>query len=92
MAEYEACIFSIEVAIDLRIKILKVHWDSALVIGQVKGDSEARDNKLVPYNERVLKLVPYFDEITFHHIPRKENQLVDALETMSSMFKVKLNN
>ena len=38
MAEYEVCIFSIEAEIDLRIKILEVYGDSALVISQVKGD------------------------------------------------------
>lgn len=51
----------IEVVIDLRIKILEVCGDSALVIIQVKGDWEARDHKLIPYKEHVLKLIPYFD-------------------------------
>lgn len=57
MAEYEACIFDIEEAIDLRIKILEVYEDSTLVINQVKGDWEARDHKLIPYKKRVLKLI-----------------------------------
>ena len=30
----------------------------------------------------------YFDNITFHHISREDNQLVDALATLSSMFEV----
>jgi len=30
----------------------------------------------------------YFDAITFHHIPREDNQLADALATLSSMFKL----
>ena len=37
MAEYEACIFGLKVAIDLRIKSLIVFGDSALVISQIKG-------------------------------------------------------
>ncbi|KAI5418097.1 hypothetical protein KIW84_042654 [Lathyrus oleraceus] len=53
---------------------------------------DTRDHKLIPYKEHVLKLVPYFDEITFHHIPREENQLVGALATLESMFKVKWKN
>ena len=76
MAEYEACIFDIEAAIDLRTKILEVYGDSALVISKVKGEWEARDHKLIPYKEHVLKLIPYFDEITFHHIPQEENQMI----------------
>ncbi|XP_050890984.1 uncharacterized protein LOC127096462 [Lathyrus oleraceus] len=38
MAEYEACIYDLKAAIDLRIKILEVYGDSAMVISQVKGD------------------------------------------------------
>ena len=37
----------------------------------------------------MLTLIPYFEEVTFEHFPREENQLVDALAIMSSMFKVK---
>ena len=37
MAEYEACIMGIKAAIDMRIKILNVYGDSALVISQIKG-------------------------------------------------------
>lgn len=71
--EYEACIFGIKAIIDLRIKILEVYGDSTLVISQVKEDWDTRDHKLVPYKEHILKLVPYFDEITFHYIPQEEN-------------------
>ncbi|XP_050919849.1 uncharacterized protein LOC127137431 [Lathyrus oleraceus] len=92
MAEYEACVYGIEVTIDLRIKILEVYGDSALVISHVKGDCETHDSKLIPYNEHITKLIPYFDEISFHHIPREENQLAYALATLASMFKVKWKN
>ncbi|XP_050919867.1 uncharacterized protein LOC127137453 [Lathyrus oleraceus] len=92
MEEYEACIYGLEVAIDIRIKILKVYGDSTLVINQVKGDWETRDSKLIPYKEHIIKLVPYFDEISFHHISREENQLEDALATLASMLKVKWKN
>ncbi|XP_050908948.1 uncharacterized protein LOC127122693 [Lathyrus oleraceus] len=92
MAEYEACIYSLEATIDLRIKILEVYSDSALVISQVKGDWETQDSKLIPYKEHIRKLVPYFDVISFHHISREENKLADALAMLASMFKVKWKN
>ncbi|XP_050920017.1 uncharacterized protein LOC127137612 [Lathyrus oleraceus] len=57
MEEYEACIYGLEAAIDLRIKILEVYGDSALVISQVKGDWETWDSKLIPYKEHIRKLV-----------------------------------
>ncbi|XP_050875306.1 uncharacterized protein LOC127078938 [Lathyrus oleraceus] len=92
MAEYEACIYGIEATIDLRIKFLKVYRDSALVISQTKGEWEIRNPYLIPYRERVLKLIPYFEKIMFDHIPREENQLAYALATLASMFKVKWVN
>ncbi|XP_050895590.1 uncharacterized protein LOC127102231 [Lathyrus oleraceus] len=64
MAEYEACIYDIEAVIDLRIKIIKVYGDSALVTSQVRGDWETPNKKLISYREHVVKLIPYFDEIT----------------------------
>ena len=88
MAEYKACILGLKVAIDLRIKHLDVCGDSALVISQVKGEWDTKHPNLIPYKELVLTLIPYFKEVTFKHFPREENQLTDALATMSSMFKV----
>ena len=79
-------------AIDLRIKFLKFYGDSNLVISQINGDWETCLQNLIPYHEHVMKLIPYFEEITFEHIPREENNLVDALATLSSMFKVKWAN
>src|SRR3954467_10020767 len=79
-------------AMDMRIKFLSVYRDSALVISQIKGDWYMKHPNLIPYREHVLALSTYFEEITFKHIPREENQLVDALATMSSMFKVKWDN
>ncbi|XP_050890262.1 uncharacterized protein LOC127095641 [Lathyrus oleraceus] len=92
MAEYEARIYGLEAAIDLRIKILEVFGDSALLISQVKGDWETRDSKLIPYKEHIRKLIPHFDEISFHHISREENQLEDTLATLAPMFRVKWKN
>ncbi|XP_050877518.1 uncharacterized protein LOC127081289 [Lathyrus oleraceus] len=92
MAKYEAYIYSIEATIDLRIKLLEVYGDLVMVISQVKGDWETQDRKFIPYKEHNRKPIPYFEEISFHHIPREENQLADALVTLASMFKVKWKN
>ena len=60
-----------------------------------QSDQRRVDTKhpnLIPYRECVLTLIPHFTEITFEHFPREENQLADALATVSSMFKVKWDN
>jgi ribonuclease HI len=88
IAEYEACIMGIEEAIDLRIKILDIYGDSALVINQIKGDWETRHPGLIPYKDYARRLLTFFNKVELHHIPRDENQMADALATLSSMFEV----
>ena len=48
MAEYEACINGLQVAIDLGVKNLEVFGDSALIIHQVTGEWRTKDPKLIP--------------------------------------------
>ena len=55
------------------------------MIHQLKGEWETRDAKLIPYQTRIKELVKQFDEIMFKHIPHEDNQLADALATLSSM-------
>ncbi|XP_012435102.1 uncharacterized protein LOC105761746 [Gossypium raimondii] len=88
MAEYEACLMGIRVAIERKIKVLEVYGDSALVIYQLKGEWETRDPKLINYRRLVLELIEEFDDITFCYLPRDKNQMADALATLASMVKV----
>ncbi|XP_050875222.1 uncharacterized protein LOC127078843 [Lathyrus oleraceus] len=85
MAEYEACIMGLEEAIDLRIKNLDVYGDSALVVNQIKGEWETLQPGLIPYKDYARRLSTFFNKIEFHHIPREENQMEDALATLASM-------
>ncbi|XP_027337846.1 uncharacterized protein LOC113851538 [Abrus precatorius] len=88
VAEYEACVLGIQAAIESKAKILEVYGDSALVIHQSQGEWETRDGKLIRYQAFVKELIKQFEEITFHHIPRENNQLADALATLASMFEL----
>ena len=73
MAEYEACALGIQAAIDFNVKLLKVYGDSAMVIHQLREEWETRDHKLIPYQAYIKKLLEFFDDVSFHHIPREEN-------------------
>ena len=86
MAKYETCAMGIWAAIEFRVKQLKVYGDSTLIIHQLKGELETRNHKLIPYQAYIKEFKECFDDISFHHIPREENQMADALATLSSMF------
>ncbi|GAU23956.1 hypothetical protein TSUD_183550 [Trifolium subterraneum] len=92
IAEYEACIMGIEEAIDLRIKNIDIYVDSALVVNQIKGEWETRHAGLIPYRDYARQLLIFFNKVELHHIPRDENQMGDALATLSSMYRVNFRN
>ncbi|GAU48966.1 hypothetical protein TSUD_188130 [Trifolium subterraneum] len=92
IAEYEACIMDIEEAIDLRIKNIDIYGDSALVINQIKGEWETRHAGLIPYRDYARRLLTFFNKVELHHIPRDENQMADAMATLSSMYRVNRRN
>ena len=71
----------LEEAIDLRIKILDVYGNSALVINQIKGKLDTHHVGLIPYKDYARRLLPFSNKFEFHHIPRDENQMADALAT-----------
>ena len=52
--------------------------DSQLVMGQVNGTCEAKEERMKKYLEKVLQSVKKFKEATFVQIPREENMDADA--------------
>nr|XP_025884738.1 uncharacterized protein LOC112940689 [Solanum lycopersicum] len=87
MAEYEACILGLKMAVDINVYELLVIGDSDLLIHQVQGESAVKNPKIVPYVQYVQNLCKRFRKIEFRHTPRIQNELADALATIASMIK-----
>ena len=88
MVKYEACITSLETALDLGVRQLEIHGDSNLIIQQTQGILRTRDEKLKPYHAYLDLLVDRFDELRYIHPPRAENRFDDALSTLASIIKI----
>ncbi|XP_039058478.1 uncharacterized protein LOC120202059 [Hibiscus syriacus] len=88
MEEYEACAMGLRVAIERKVKVLKVYEDSSLVVYQLRGEWETKDPKLVEYRKLILELVKEFEEITFTFLPREYNQMADVLVILATIFQV----
>ena len=88
VAEYEACIMGLQVAIDKKVKNLKVYRDSALVIYQLQRDWLTRDSRMIFYHKLAKEMVNEFEVINFEYLPREENQMADALATLAAVFQV----
>jgi len=57
MAEYEAIIIGLELAIEMHINHLEVFSDSQLIIRQINGQYEVRNAKLLPLYQRTKNLM-----------------------------------
>ncbi|XP_077215946.1 uncharacterized protein LOC143850600 [Tasmannia lanceolata] len=83
-AEYEALIAGIAFTTELRVSRIRVHSDSQLVVSQVNGFSEAKEDRMIKYLEKVRKEISTFDEFQIVQVPRTLNTRTDALSKMAS--------
>ena len=58
--------------------------DSRLVVGQVKGELEARDARMQEYLGQVRRIQTEFESFDLLHIPRSGNTHVDSLATLAT--------
>ncbi|XP_070056722.1 uncharacterized protein [Nicotiana tomentosiformis] len=77
--EYEALIAGVELARGLDSEAIKVKCDSQLVVTQVYGNFDTKEERMQQYVVRVQALLTRFQEWSISHIPREENADVDAL-------------
>ena len=77
--EYEAFLKGLELAESIEAKSILILRDPQLVMGQVNGTCEAKEERMKKYIEKVLQIVKKFKETNFVQIPREENMKADAL-------------
>ena len=58
--------------------------DSRLVVGQVKGELEAKDERMQEYLTRIKHLQKKFELFDLQHIPRGGNTHADSLATLAT--------
>src|SRR6185312_10714958 len=84
MAEYEALLSGLRIAIELGFKCLVVRGDSQLVVDQVMKESSCHDPKMEAYCNAVHRLEDKFDGLELNHVPRKHNEDADELAKIAS--------
>uniref|UniRef100_A0A2N9J3T5 Uncharacterized protein n=1 Tax=Fagus sylvatica TaxID=28930 RepID=A0A2N9J3T5_FAGSY len=58
--------------------------DSQLVVGQVRGEYEAREERMKKYLKLIQKILETLEKVDFCHIPREENADADHLTRLAS--------
>ena len=82
--EYEALLIGLSLGKALGARNLIVQVDSQLIIGQLKGDYEAKEERMQKYLKIVQRLLQHFDNLDFVQIPRAKNSEVDFLARLAS--------
>jgi ribonuclease HI len=84
VAEYEALVNGLRIAIELGVRRLDTRGDSQLVIDQVMKNSHCRDPKMEAYCDEVRRLEDKFYGLELNHIARRYNETADELAKIAS--------
>jgi transposase InsO family protein len=79
MAEYEALVDGLRIAVELGVRRLDARGDSQLVIDQVMKNSHCRDKKMEAYCDEVRRLEDKFHGLELNHVARRYNETTDEL-------------
>ena len=77
--EYEALLEGMTMIQRMGGKSIKLFSNSRLVVGQVKGEFEAKDERMQGYLSQVKCLQLKFDSFDLLHVPRSDNAHEDSL-------------
>ncbi|XP_073121874.1 uncharacterized protein [Henckelia pumila] len=83
-AEYEAFIMGIKLALSVGAKIMTIHSESQLIVSQVNGNYEAKEDKMFGYLTQVNELLSRLDSYDVKQMPRMENESADRLAKLAS--------
>ena len=83
-AEYEALLQGMTMVQKMGGKAMEMFSDLRLVVGQVKGELEARDARMQEYLSQVKRLQSDFDLFSLSHVSRSGNTHADSLATLAT--------
>ncbi|KAH7848069.1 hypothetical protein Vadar_033395 [Vaccinium darrowii] len=83
-AEYEALTTGLQLARAVGARSLAVISDSQLVVGQVKGEYEAKDENMEKYLKYVKQLIKSFQAFNISQVPKEENMEADQLARLAT--------
>jgi ribonuclease HI len=84
VAEYEALVNGLRIAVEQGVRHLDARGDSQLVIDQVMKNSHCRDRKMEAYCDEVWRLEDKFYGLELNHVARRYNETTDELAKIAS--------
>ncbi|XP_074376873.1 uncharacterized protein LOC141718391 [Apium graveolens] len=84
VAEYEALIAGLKLAMNLEAEIIDIFGDSQLVSKQISGEFKAHNEKMAQYLAKAQEILNKFPSWKLSNIDREENQWADHLAKLAS--------
>jgi ribonuclease HI/transposase InsO family protein len=84
VAEYEALVNGLRIAVELGVRRLDALGDSQLIIDQVMKNSHCHDRKMEAYSDEVRRLEDTFYGLELNHVARWYNETADELAKIAS--------
>jgi ribonuclease HI len=84
VAEYEALVNGLCIAVELGVQCLDARGNSQLVIDQVTKNSHCHDRKMEAYCDEVRRLEDKFYGLELNHVARRYNETADDLAKIAS--------
>ena len=83
-AKYEGILMGLRLGRTLGVKHLLVQNDSKMVIGQIRGDYEAKEERMQKYLKLTKHLTQEFEEVEFVQVPRSQNTAANEISKLAS--------
>ena len=82
--EYDGILTGLRLGKALGVKNLLVQSDSKLVIGQIKEEYKAKEERMQKYLRLTKHLTQEFDKVEFVQIPKNQNMVVEEVAKLAS--------
>lgn len=83
VAEYYALLEGMKEAIDLGLKSVRFAMDSLMVVNQMNGIFQIKNQDIMPIYHDVQRLLNDFEVVAFTHVPRLQNSMADKEANMA---------
>ncbi|XP_059436411.1 uncharacterized protein LOC132169391 [Corylus avellana] len=84
-AEYEAVLAGLGLALEMGAKFVEIRSDSQVIVGHIRGEFEAKGDKMKLYLSKVQDLQALFNKFSIVKILRPENERADQLTRIASI-------
>ncbi|TYJ98305.1 uncharacterized protein E5676_scaffold232G00210 [Cucumis melo var. makuwa] len=78
VAEYQALIIGLQMALEIGVSVIEIYGDSKLIINQLSLQYDVKHEDLKPYFAYARQLMERSNSVMLEHVPRTENKRADS--------------